>query len=162
MKKIILFLLILTFFLGCVSENNSSIEKDFLELKEEYFVLNSFNPNENIMNSYLNEISLLRSNSPTYFNNILDVEIASSQSFLYFSKALDESKKINYFSNHCNSIDYKNTINYLNLSIKYSNKAKSIILLPNEIQFLRENQLETINGINLFSKELLESIKDTC
>ncbi|MDD3083544.1 MAG: hypothetical protein PHP82_00815 [Candidatus ainarchaeum sp.] len=162
MKKIIFCLLVIVTLFGCTNVSKEFSENDFFDLKKEYFMEESFNPNQDLMNSYINEISLMRSNSSDSLAKVLDFEIASAQSFLYFSKSLEESKKINYFSKHCNTIEYKNTILYLNLAIKYSEQANSIILLPNEIFLIRNNQQETINEINISSKEYLLSMRETC
>jgi hypothetical protein len=162
MKKIVIFLGAIFFLFGCTIGTNGSTENEFYNLKQEFMVEESFNPNLNVMNSYINELSILRSKSDVSMVRVLDFELASAKAFYYFSKGLGQSSKINYFSDHCNSIDYRETISYLNLAVKNSNNAKEIILLPNEIPFLRENQQNVINEINIFAKELLSSIRSTC
>ncbi len=161
MKKLLSLLIVFFVLFGCTI-NNGVDENDFLRLKKEYSVESSFNPNLDLMNSYLNEVSLLRSNSYGSLAKALDFEIASAQAFIYFTRALEESKQINYFLNHCSTIEYKNIVSYLSLSAKYSDNANSMILLPNEVSMLRENQLETTKEINAFAKELLASIRETC
>jgi hypothetical protein len=162
MKKIMIFLCAIFFLFGCTIGTNGSTENEFYNLKQEFMVEESFNPNLSIMNSYINELSILRSNTDVGMSRILDFELASAKAFYYFSMGLERSSKINYFSNHCNSIEYRETMSYLNLAILNSNQAKNIILLPNETPFLKTNQKELVNEINIFAKELLSSIRSTC
>jgi hypothetical protein len=160
MKKFLLLIIILsiTFLFGCT--NTSVTEQDFQELKKDFFVEDAFNPNMEIMNDYLNELSLLRKNSSGRISTIIDYEIASAQSFIYLTKAIDESRKLS--KPYCNTIEYKNTISLLNLSIIFSQKTETIILLPNEETFLRNEQKQFNNNNQTMAKELLSSIKSVC
>lgn len=154
MKKIYflvcLFLLIGLF--GCISGNTS--EQELKDLQIKFGAEESLPTNLIKMESYLNELSILKSKNQGLWP-LLDSEIIFAQSFYYFSKALDESKSINYMD-HCNSIEYKNTLNYLNLAIKYSQKNSGFET------FLRPNQAQIINEINASSKEMLSFLEETC
>ena len=162
MKKVLFCLALVFIFFGCTIFSGSARYEDFFELKEKYFVTENFVPNTSVMDSYISEISLLRANASGDLARILDFEIGCAQAFVYFTRALEESSKINYFSNHCTKIEYKNTISYLNLAISHSEIAKNVVLSNADLVSIRHDQQEVVRGINISSKELLNSIKETC
>ncbi len=166
MKQIILlviFIASLFVLFGCTAESPTTTN-DLIKLKQQYSVEEAFSPNLDIMNSYISELALLRSKSNFPLSSVIDAEMNSAQSFYYFTKALDESSAMQYTGSICNSLEYKNVLDYLDLAISYANKASSALTVvsPTEAYLLRENQAEIVSSYNSFSKEMKDSLLDLC
>ena len=148
---------------GCTSPATAT-NNDFILLKEQYNMTDSFYPDLDIMNSYITDLSLLRSQSNLSLSQVIDVELYSAQSFYYFSKSLEESSKINYGLNLCNSKSYKNTLMYLDLSKNYSQKASFALtqVLPTDNYLLKTNQSEVINNFYNLANEYKLALEELC
>jgi hypothetical protein len=163
MKVIIILLVLFTLIFGCTGLETAT-NNDFNLLKEQYGVTDAFYPDLDIMNSYITDLSLLRSKSVMSLSRVIDVELYSAQSFYYFSKSLEESSKINYGLNFCNSKSYKNTLIYLGLSKNYSQKANFALtqVLPTDMYLLKTNQSEVINNFYNLANEYMLALEELC
>ena len=158
MKKIIIILVCFALFFGCTNPVNPATDTEFNDLKKDFGVEVGFVSDIDIMNSYIIELSILRSRSNIPLSDVIDVELSSAQSFYYLTKAFNESSQINYSKNHCQSQYYKNTLTYLDLTINHSNKEYNIL----DLGLLREGQLEQLKEFNSIAKELKSSLRQTC
>ncbi len=163
MKIIIAILAIFIISFGCIGPETAT-NNDFTLLKEQYNVTDTFYPDLDIMNSYITDLSLLRSKSNLTLSRVIDVELYSAQSFYYFSKSLEESNQINYGSDLCNSKSYKNTLMYLDFSKNYSQKANSALtqVLPTDVYLLKTNQSEVINNFYNLANEYKLTLEELC
>lgn len=138
---------------GCV--NTSDPTNEILEIQTEFGVKDAFSPDTEVMNLYINELELLKSQN-FVFDSVLENELSSAKAFYYFSKAIEQSKLIDYGNNHCNSQAYNQTINYLDLVVKESSKVNT-----NEYLF-RPNQAQIVQGINITAKEMVSFLVEIC
>ncbi|MFA5763657.1 MAG: hypothetical protein WC915_02505 [archaeon] len=163
MKIIVAALLLFMLIFGCIGSETAT-NNDFVMLKEQYNMTDSFYPDQDLMNSYITDLSLLRSQSNLTLSRVIDVELYSSQSFYYFTKSLQEASQINYGVNLCNNKEYKNTLKYLELAKNYSQKASSALtlVLPTDTYLLKTNQAEIINNFYASENEYKQSLEDLC
>ena len=158
MRKIVILLVCFALIFGCTNIVDSTTDAEFNNLKADFGVEIGFVPDLDIMNSYIIELSILRSMSNIPLSGILDVELASAQSFFYLTKAFNESAQINYSKNHCKSTAYTNTLLYLDLTINHSKD----IIAPIDLGQLRAGQIEQLIEFNAIAKELKSSLRQTC
>jgi hypothetical protein len=168
MKNIIILLICLSLFFGCVaipSLNDSKDLEEFKAIQLNYGVENGFLANQQSLNSYLNELSEFR--GKIMFGEtaqIIDAEIATTKVFYYLVLALTESNSFDFYNINCNNIRVKNSIAYSNLVIKNASEAEQIIssLSEDSRKYLRENQLESIKEFKQNAEQIKISINEVC
>jgi len=150
-KSIAVFALLgmLALMLGCTG---LSSDKDSLSqlaaLENKYGVKDSFSPNAETMNDYISSLSLLRGKSGGSAAKVLDAELYSAEAFYYLNNALAGSAMIDFQKMGCSSKEVRGAISSISLAENYYNKAIPAInaLSGDEKNYLRQNQLETIQG----------------
>jgi len=172
MKKLVIILaILLVLSLGCTEiKDDATVMLGFTKLKQDYGVKEAFSPNIITMNDYINDLSVLRSESSIFVSKTLDAELASAQSFYYLLLAYEESSKVDFFPAKCslqeirNSKSYLQTSKYLNLSIKRSDVASELLVSLNatELEHLRANQLLIIKQYKEQSESLAGDLKGIC
>jgi len=172
MKKIIIILVVLLVLsLGCTqTKDDGTVMLEFTKLKQEYGIKDSYSPDIDIMNNYINDLSELRAESSVFVSKVLDAEINSAQSFYYLLIAYETSQGIDSFPAQCsiqkvrNSKNYLETMKFISLSIQKSEDAADLLvsLSAQELDHLKSDQLLLVKQYAQSAENLEVELNGIC
>ncbi len=164
---IVLLLAFALLLFGCTALDPNAEKKSleqFSKLQTSYGVNENFSPVLGTMNDYITDLAVVAGSAPSSTKKFIEAELYAAEAFYYLNKAINESRTIDYQNIRCSNREVKSTRDMINLANNYQAKASSLIstLTESELNNLRPNQVEIVNGIEAQITPIKEYFDKKC